>query len=939
LTLSGQTGFTAMGNTIGGTVSGSGDFRLFPPVGLNLTGASFKLGLGGTIDREIGIADAIPQLASLENTPVIGGAVRWFNQRATLEGSISPSLGLATGFSQRNGNLEFSGGTGTLGLDLKGTLKVNLIDSHLSAKGWLAGNGSLTVGVPDPLMRQLDVGLQAGAELTLDALFSVGGFKIGGNASVSASYNVGCTWTQVSGVRCAPGAAASGSVSAARGYLATPVAPITHNYSRFGEYSRFLGSPQLRTETTRTPISVQQSILLSNVFPGAAPFLVNAGAGRLMLWAHQDPSLPVLQSTDIYWSYYDGRLWTTPAPILHDTRAELSPVAGPDRNGRIVAAWLRINDPAFSAPVNAAADLPAFYNQLEVVTSVFDPTSRTWGQITQLTDDDVMHTNLRLSSDGSGQVMLTWLSNPNAEFVSTSSSPSNLQYSRWDGSTWSSPSNLASGLVGVGTHAAAIRGNAAFVVVPRDPSPDLANKGLIDLYTWNGAGWSAASTFAAGGVDNRLPGAIYDSAGQGHVIWLRGSDLVHATLSDPTPRTVRAGSSSLAFYDTKLLTTSEGRLTLVWQQAVDNGPANIFAMLYDPALQTWSADRQLTQDTSLAHDVCGLYDAAGQMHLAYLATEIARTDQTVDLGGTIRTIENIPQDGRTDLLTLDHSLIVDLAVADKDIGITPSRPEPGQNVTLTLDVHNAGDFSVSNFLVNIYVADPETGGVLVASSNVDSLRAGDHRVLTFSFAYPASGGNIVAVVDPSNAIPEFSKSNNRATVYLANSPPDARVVASLTSGAPPLQVDFDASASSSLDGGPISFNWAFGDGSANAVGPMVSHTFTQSGEYSVTLAVTDSHGAVGTAVVTITVTGPPPPVIAGASISGKKLLVTGTNFDPGAVVLLNGVEQRTVNDDSNPTTLLICPKAGKKIASKDNVMLQVKNSSGALSGTLSFSRP
>jgi uncharacterized delta-60 repeat protein len=76
------------------------------------------------------------------------------------------------------------------------------------------------------------------------------------------------------------------------------------------------------------------------------------------------------------------------------------------------------------------------------------------------------------------------------------------------------------------------------------------------------------------------------------------------------------------------------------------------------------------------------------------------------------------------------------------------------------------------------------------------------------------------------------------------------------------------------------------------------------------------------------------PRITSASVSGKKLFVLGENFDSGAVILLNGDDQKTVPDDQNPTTRLIGKKAGKKISPGDK--LRVRNSDGVLSPEFTF---
>ena len=59
---------------------------------------------------------------------------------------------------------------------------------------------------------------------------------------------------------------------------------------------------------------------------------------------------------------------------------------------------------------------------------------------------------------------------------------------------------------------------------------------------------------------------------------------------------------------------------------------------------------------------------------------------------------------------------------------------------------------------------------------------------------------------------------------------------------PPLEVTFDASASSSPNGAIVSYEWDFGDDEAGS-GVTVEHTYTEKGTYSVTLVVTDSTGA------------------------------------------------------------------------------------------------
>jgi hypothetical protein len=73
------------------------------------------------------------------------------------------------------------------------------------------------------------------------------------------------------------------------------------------------------------------------------------------------------------------------------------------------------------------------------------------------------------------------------------------------------------------------------------------------------------------------------------------------------------------------------------------------------------------------------------------------------------------------------------------------------------------------------------------------------------------------------------------------------------------------------------------------------------------------------------------PHISAVRTKGKKLLVTGENFARGAVVVLNGQRQKTRAEDEAAGTLLVAPKAGKKIEPGELASVQVVNPDGSQS--------
>jgi len=89
----------------------------------------------------------------------------------------------------------------------------------------------------------------------------------------------------------------------------------------------------------------------------------------------------------------------------------------------------------------------------------------------------------------------------------------------------------------------------------------------------------------------------------------------------------------------------------------------------------------------------------------------------------------------------------------------------------------------------------------------------------------------------------------------------ASFTASPTSGQAPLTVQF----SDTSTGSPVSWNWNFGDGSANSSAQSPSHVYSSAGSFTATLTVAGTSGQTSSASHTITVTNATGPITASFS--------------------------------------------------------------------------
>lgn len=147
------------------------------------------------------------------------------------------------------------------------------------------------------------------------------------------------------------------------------------------------------------------------------------------------------------------------------------------------------------------------------------------------------------------------------------------------------------------------------------------------------------------------------------------------------------------------------------------------------------------------------------------------------------------------------------------------------------------------------------GNLLALSNPVDALTASITR------SGLASGTYYLAIdgVGKGDLVSGYSDYASLGQYFITGSVPSAYGVAPVAvasaapaAGAAPLNVSFNGSGSYDPDGGPIGYDWDFGDGSAHSSAANPSHSYA-AGNYTAILTVTDATGSTGQAQVNVSV--------------------------------------------------------------------------------------
>jgi len=165
------------------------------------------------------------------------------------------------------------------------------------------------------------------------------------------------------------------------------------------------------------------------------PRVATDGEGNaVMVWTqNRDESGMVY--TDLCYSDWNGTDWNEAKYLTFDNNSDYDPALTYDSNGNIMVVWSRLREDFSSANPENPMDL---FEAQEIAYSMWDGT--TWTKPKLLTNDSYANGRAVISAGSNGELIAVWVGDPDHNFTTTKDME--LFYSIWNGTHWSSKTQL-----------------------------------------------------------------------------------------------------------------------------------------------------------------------------------------------------------------------------------------------------------------------------------------------------------------------------------------------------------------------------------------------------------------------------------------------------------------------------------------------------------------
>lgn len=489
--------------------------------------------------------------------------------------------------------------------------------------------------------------------------------------------------------------------------------------------------------------------LVTNVYTNTMPTFAPLGIGNgLAVWAHDTITRPLGQNLDIAYATLSNGAWSTTKRVTDDTFLDSAPTAGGVGN-TVVAAWMRLNDPAL--PADTTLDVTVT-KKVDIASAVYVSATQSWSAISVVGKPDSFDHSpvVAATADGTGRV--AWLQNDEGLFTGINQ----IMVSRVTSAGIEAPAVVISGVADISqlTMAASADGDTLAFVRTISHTNGISNTSSIYVTRQVSGTWGAP--VATTPVDQTATSAhlVYLSDGSLVLVYrLAGHLIVQSVdtgLGIAGPIVDDGGFSVAAMPD--------NGLSSVFSHSRD-GQFDLYASYFDGNASVWSEPLRLTQDRSLELWPTAISAGPASLSAVYARTAMVSTTTAITgMNGLSTTVSYLSR-GQTDLFQLAFTYARNVGIAS--LTAATATVSAGQAMTVTAVITNSGQLPVRDFAVSL-----SRNGVEVTRTTVTSWVAGGDRITVELPFMPASGmpmSTFSVTVDADNQLAETLKVDNVAT--------------------------------------------------------------------------------------------------------------------------------------------------------------------------------
>ena len=462
-----------------------------------------------------------------------------------------------------------------------------------------------------------------------------------------------------------------------------------------------------------------ETIIKTNIFSNSTPKLISiSGNKKLLVWVDEDISRSDINGSALYYSYYNGSLWSEPALVDDDSTADFNPQLR-NVDNVIYLVWENVGKVH-----DENVEIDEFAKSMEIKYATYDKSSNSFINITSLTDNEHID-SAPIINDTSEGAVISWTTNT-GDNVFTTEECHGIAYAQVDGSEIVATGSIIDNLSAIDSQIAFFDNNQIEALYIVDTDGDISTSTDNILY-------STASDMTL--LENSVSGL---SEWFGDVYCYYGGKLAISTDME-------------SFNDTELYIPSDNYFVtdngnMICFETVNEESKDISAYVYSN--RAWSQPIKLVTSDAVINDISGFKASNGDIVIAY-------SKGNVNNETGVSKIESVDLAMAT--IVPSYDLSADIAYIDKESIVD------NETVEIIVDVTNHGAKYVNKVDVALY-----NGTTVVANETItQTILPGETAQVSLHYQIPEGFSHFDGIVEVMpNGHDDCDTSNNTYEITL-----------------------------------------------------------------------------------------------------------------------------------------------------------------------------